>query len=114
MSCVLLSQENAALPCCQDFKLRSQVLDIKELYFKVKPVQAFWEARVKPRLFSLIWEAQGISLGLNKVDVKAWPTWPNPAYFSTTDPNFSLFFMCVCGGGGRTMEYHSLEIIIPY
>ena len=82
MSCVLLSQENwlAALPCCQDFKLRSQVLDIiKELYVEVKPVQAFWEAREKPRLFSLIWEAQGISLGLNKVDVKAWPTWPNPA-----------------------------------
>ena len=59
----------------------SQVLVITELYFEVKPVQAFWEAREKPRLFSLIWEAQGISLpvGLNKVAVKAWPAWPNPA-----------------------------------
>ena len=49
---------------------------------------------------------------LNKVDVKAWPTWPNAAEFSTTDPYF--FFWGGGGGGGGTVEYPSLEIIIPY
>ena len=58
----------------------------------MKPVQAFLEAREKPRLFSLIWEAQGIGLGLNKVDVKLPPT--------LTFLSFFFFFVGGGGGGG--------------
>ena len=69
----------------------------------------FLEAREKPWLFSLIWEAQGIGLGLNKVDIKLPPTL-----------TFLFFFFFFWGGGGGgvggggTVEYPSLEIIIPY
>ena len=57
----------------------------------------FLEAREKPRLFSLIWEAQGIGLGLNKEDVKLPPTL-----------TFLFFFFLGGGGGGGTVEYPSL------